>query len=139
LSKNNLPQNKESLFWLNVKAIPPSDDKAEDSLLLAINTKIKLIYRPADLVSKEANTAYQKLTFKIDKINQTLSASNPTAYYINLADVTYNNNQIESPGIVAPFSTTNWKIKPTASGITINWKAINDFGGVTTVESQKIN
>lgn len=89
-AKNNLPQDKESLFWLNVKAIPPSDPKAKDSLLIAINTKIKLIYRPSQLVGQEVGTAYQKLAFKVDTNTRELVASNPTPYYINLAHLTYN-------------------------------------------------
>lgn len=139
LTKNTLSQNRESLFWLNVKAIPPSDPDAKDTLLIAINTKIKLIYRPASLVGKDASDAYQELIFKVDTKTQQLVASNPTAYYINLANVTYNNNKIESPGIVAPFSNTKWSIKPTGAHNSVNWNAINDFGGITSTESQNIN
>lgn len=139
LTKNNLPQDKESLFWLNVKAIPPSDPNAKDALLIAINTKIKLIYRPASLVNKEANNAYQKLIFKVDTKTKQLVASNPTPYYVNLANVIYNNNKIESPGIVAPFSDTKWRIIHSESHNTIRWDAINDFGGITATESQIIN
>ncbi len=139
LTKNNLPQDKESLFWLNVKAIPPSDPNAKDALLIAINTKIKLIYRPASLVNKEANNAYQKLIFKVDTKTKQLVASNPTPYYVNLANVIYNNNKIESPGIVAPFSDTKWNIIRLESHNTIRWDAINDFGGITATESQITN
>lgn len=139
LTKNNLPQNKESLFWLNVKAIPPSDPNAKDTLLIAINTKIKLIYRPASLVNKEAGNAYKKLIFKTDAKTQQLIASNPTPYYINLSAVTYNNNNIESPGVVAPFSDTKWSIKPSGASSKITWNAINDFGGITSTESQTTN
>lgn len=139
LAKNNLPQNKESLFWLNVKAIPPSDPNAKDTLLIAINTKIKLIYRPTDLMGKEANNAYQKLTFRIDSQTQELVASNPTPYYINLASLTYNNKKIETPGIVAPFSSVKWAIKTASSNHSVSWSAINDFGGITSNESQIVN
>lgn len=40
-----LPGDKESLFWLNVKAIP-SAEKKENTLQIAIKTRIKLIFSP---------------------------------------------------------------------------------------------
>jgi len=139
LTKNNLAKDKESLFWLNVKAIPSSDPDAKNSLLIAINTKIKLIYRPTSLMGKNADIAYKKLLFKVDLKKKELIASNPTAYYINLSNLTYNNNQIQSPGIVAPFSEAKWKIKPAIANSKVEWIAINDFGGDTSLASQKIN
>lgn len=42
-----LPENKESMFWMNIKAIPSSQAKAgANTLQIAIKTRIKLIYRP---------------------------------------------------------------------------------------------
>lgn len=139
LAKDNLPQDRESLFWLNVKAIPPSDPNAKDALLIALNTKIKLIYRPKSLLSQDAGSAYQKLTFKIDSNNQTLIATNPTAYYINLSTLTYNGEQISDAGIVAPFSEATWKIKPATAHNKVQWRAINDFGGMTAIEAKQID
>jgi P pilus assembly chaperone PapD len=43
-----LPQDKESLFWLNIKAIP-SASQVDNTLQIAIKTRIKLIYRPATM------------------------------------------------------------------------------------------
>ncbi|MFQ6365119.1 molecular chaperone, partial [Serratia marcescens] len=50
-TNNALPKDRESLFWVNVKAIP-SLDKAkqkENTLQLAITSRIKLLYRPQNL------------------------------------------------------------------------------------------
>lgn len=44
----NLPADHESLFWLNIKSIP-SVEKRDNTLQLAIKTRIKLIYRPEAL------------------------------------------------------------------------------------------
>ncbi|WP_392551456.1 molecular chaperone [Orbus wheelerorum] len=139
LAKNHLPKDKESLFWLNVKAIPPSNPDATDALLIALNTQIKLIYRPSSLMGPEASTAYKKLAFNIDAATQQLIATNSTAYYINLSSIMFNNKNIDNPGIVAPFSETKWKIKPAATNNHVKWQVINDFGGVTAAESQQLN
>lgn len=138
LAKNQLPQDRESLFWLNVKGIPPSNPDAKDTLLIALNTKIKLIYRPKDLFNQDASTAFQKLVFKLDRTTNTLIASNPTAYYINLSTLIVNNHKVDYPGFVAPFSEQKWKIKPSGAD-KVEWNAINDFGGITDMMTNQLN
>lgn len=47
---SNLPKDRESLFWLNVQEVPPKPEvkDGEGSVLaMAMNTRVKLIYRPA--------------------------------------------------------------------------------------------
>ena len=46
LTENKLPQDKESLFWLNIKTIPATE-RTENSLQIAFKTQMKLIYRPS--------------------------------------------------------------------------------------------
>ncbi len=48
-TNNQLPQDRESLFWMNVKAIPSMDKSklTENTLQLAIISRIKLYHRPA--------------------------------------------------------------------------------------------
>jgi fimbrial chaperone protein len=50
-TNNQLPQDRESLFWMNVKAIPSMDKSklSDNTLQLAIISRIKLYYRPAKL------------------------------------------------------------------------------------------
>lgn len=57
----NLPQDKESLYWLNIKAIP-SAPKKDNTLQIAIKTRIKLIYRPAGLKSQQPQELSHQLT-----------------------------------------------------------------------------
>lgn len=47
-SGQGLPQDKESMFWINIQEIPPAP-KLENVLQVAIRTRIKLFYRPAVL------------------------------------------------------------------------------------------
>ncbi|MGT3194634.1 fimbrial biogenesis chaperone, partial [Yersinia enterocolitica] len=42
---NKLPQDRESLFYFNLREIPPKSEKA-NVLQIALQTKIKLFYRP---------------------------------------------------------------------------------------------
>lgn len=48
LTENKLPNDRESLFWLNIKTIPATE-RTENSLQIAFKTQMKLIYRPKAL------------------------------------------------------------------------------------------
>jgi fimbrial chaperone protein len=50
-TNDKLPQDRESLFWMNVKAIPSMDKSklSDNTLQLAIISRIKLYYRPGKL------------------------------------------------------------------------------------------
>ncbi|WP_082970622.1 molecular chaperone [Morganella psychrotolerans] len=61
----DLPQDKESLYWLNVKFIP-STNKNDDAnkLTFAINNQVKIIYRPKSLSGNEMVEEFKKITIK---------------------------------------------------------------------------
>ncbi len=47
----SLPEDRESLFYLNIRAIPPSSPDAVNTLKLVVKTRLKLFYRPQALVA----------------------------------------------------------------------------------------
>jgi P pilus assembly chaperone PapD len=54
----NLPEDRESLFWLNIKSIPSSKKiEGVNTLQIAVNTRIKLIYRPTTVKGKPESVA----------------------------------------------------------------------------------
>ena len=79
-TNNQLPQDRESLFWMNVKAIPSMDKSklTENTLQLAIISRIKLYYRPAKL-ALPPDQAAEKLRFR--RSANSLTLINPTPYY----------------------------------------------------------
>lgn len=126
-TSSNLPQDRESAYWLNTLAMPPKTD-AKNSLQFSINTRIKLFYRPAALNNKQAVAkAYQQVTFS--RSGSTLTANNPTPYYVSLTKVTVNGTELKDGYMVAPKSSL--KIDQAPAGNKISWQAINDFGGLT--------
>lgn len=44
-----MPEDRESVFWVSLQEIPPANK--EGGLSIALRTKVKLFYRPADLVA----------------------------------------------------------------------------------------
>lgn len=124
---STLPQDRESVYWLNTLAIPPKTE-AKNSLQFSINTRIKLIYRPVALADKKAVTqSYQQVTFS--RSGNTLTANNPSPYFINLTKMTVNGTAIKDGYMVPPKSSL--QITNAPAGNNIVWQVIDDFGGLT--------
>ncbi|MDE1180339.1 fimbria/pilus periplasmic chaperone [Paraburkholderia sp.] len=136
-----VPQDRESVYWLNVLDIPPkAAAKAEvNTLQMAFRTRIKVFVRPAKLPGKPEE-APSRLSWKIvpspDGNGHALSVTNPTAYHVSFSEVdvvgSANTFRNEKGGMVAPHAT---EIIPVATlttvpqGATVHYTAISDYGG----------
>ncbi|MDF3577248.1 fimbria/pilus periplasmic chaperone, partial [Enterobacter hormaechei] len=98
----SLPQGQESLFWLNIKAIP-SASKQMNSLQIAVKTRIKLIYRPEALRASTPEEQANKLTWR--RAGNTLLVNNPTPYVINFNEITLGNKKLDDVTYVMPSGT----------------------------------
>lgn len=130
---SNLPDDKESVYWMNIKSISSSDSQKKNTLQLTVKTQIKLFYRPKGLSSKEANEAYSKLDFSFK--NGVLNVQNPTPYFVSFYEVKVDGKELTSPGMVFPNSTLSFNI---TKGHNISWSAINDYGGITKTKSYNL-
>lgn len=127
-TNHQLPQDRESLFWINVKAIP-SMDKAklsDNTLQLAIISRIKLYYRPANL-ALPPDRAAEKLRFHRSASRLTLS--NPTPYYLTVTELNAGTRVLEN-ALVPPMGETSVQL-PSDAGSTITYRTINDYGALT--------
>ncbi|AJZ89308.1 fimbria/pilus periplasmic chaperone [Cedecea neteri] len=124
-----LPTDRETLFWLNIKSIPATEAAGQDNTLqLAINTRIKLIYRPGTLKGETPENASSQL--KWVRQGQTLSVSNPTPYYINFQSVSLGGRQLDKATYVAPRSSARIELPADARSGQVEWKVISDYGAV---------
>lgn len=123
----NLPQDKESLFWLNIKSIP-SADKKENSLQIAVKTRIKLIYRPKELTGTLEEAA-QELKWQRD--GNGFSVTNNSPYYITFFTIKINGTTVPDSTMVAPHSSASFKSLAKNSSGKLSWQIINDYGGVS--------
>lgn len=90
-----LPENKESMFWMNIKAIPSSQAKAgANTLQIAIKTRIKLIYRPKSIEGTPEMVTEQ---LRWTRSGNTLQVMNPTAFYMNFAEVKVGAPKLKRP------------------------------------------
>lgn len=131
----NLPQDKVSLYWLNIKAIP-SAPKKDNTLQIAIKTRIKLIYRPAGLKSQQPQELSHQLTWR--RNGNQLQVTNPTSYVINFNEISLGGKKIENVSYVLPGESMNFTLPAGANSTSINYKVINDYGAVSDVQSASL-
>ena len=125
VATGSLPQTKESLFWINIKAIP-SASKQMNSLQIAVKTRIKLIYRPVTLRASTPEEQANKLTWQ--RSGNELQVNNPTAYVINFNEITLGGKKIDDVSYVLPGGSVRFTLPQGASGSVLTFKVINDFG-----------
>ncbi|HBT4620561.1 TPA: fimbria/pilus periplasmic chaperone, partial [Klebsiella pneumoniae] len=115
-SKTQLPSDRESLFYFNLREIPPKNAK-KNSLQLALQTRLKVIYRPKQLkIADEAVTipGVEKLT--IQKEAGRYLITNPTPYFITVVSARKNklgqNIDKFEPLLLPPMKTetVNWNV-----------------------------
>lgn len=124
-----LPKDRESIFWLTVKAVPPLNDK-EDSknvLQLASANRIKVFYRPVELTAA-VQDAPAMLTAKM--VGQDIVLTNPSPYFITLVNVILGGKKIGSTMVPPKDSIKLKPQKPAGSG-QLQFQTINDYGAQT--------
>ncbi|WP_242487835.1 fimbrial biogenesis chaperone [Pseudomonas sp. TH31] len=126
-SGGTFPENKESVFWVNIKSIPATEKSDTNQLQISVKTRIKLFYRPLGL-SGSASDAYKSLKFS--RSGNQLQVNNPTPYHVSFYRVSVGKAEIENAGMVAPQSSLTWTIPAGATGVA-SWQSINDFGGIS--------
>lgn len=128
----NLPQNKESMFWLRVKAIP-SAPREKNTLQIAVATSIKLIYRPEALKGIDVEKESSKLAWHISG-NQ-LEIKNPTPCYINFNEIKIAGKKLDNVSYASPNSTTSFALPTGVTSGNIQYSVISDFGAVGDLRS----
>ncbi|OMQ23692.1 fimbrial biogenesis chaperone [Serratia oryzae] len=135
-----LPGDRESVFYFHATAIP-SSAKTDASQLskdvqaqvrFGVGSIIKLFYRPASLSGSSA-PAQKGLVFTREAAG--VKVSNPSPYFINLAGLTVGGQKLalDTPAalMLAPFGSHTWSVKsPLAKGSQVQWRTINDTGGI---------
>lgn len=82
----SLPQDRESVYYFNLREIPPKSDKP-NTLQLALQTRIKLFYRPKAIIptrQQMENPWQEKIT--LTRQGDQYSVENPTPYFVTLVD-----------------------------------------------------
>lgn len=127
-----LPQDRESLFYFNVREIPPKSEQS-NVLQLALHTKVKLFYRPQSIVLDKGVIWQQQVTFK--KSGNQLTIHNPTPFYIVTTGLASDYQKRGGQALagfnglmLAPFASEQVKLNTMVPN-TFVLRYINDYGG----------
>ncbi|MGQ8776653.1 fimbria/pilus periplasmic chaperone [Serratia sp. NA_112.1] len=125
------PQDRETLFYFNLREIPPKSDKP-NTLQIALQTRIKLFYRPAGIaLQKNAAPAQEQLT--LSKQGDKYVVNNPTPYYVTIVDASSKKDTAGAknfePFMVPPKGNAPLTVSAASVGNAPVLTYINDYGG----------
>lgn len=130
---SQLPQDRESLFYFNLREIPPRSDKP-NTLQIALQTRVKLFYRPAAIAPKAGINEgpwQEKLT--LTRQNERYLLNNPTPYYITVIDATPDLKTTSAtnfkPLMIEPRGQLDLGISSKVLGDKPVLTYVNDYGG----------
>ncbi|CAI0974613.1 fimbria/pilus periplasmic chaperone [Serratia proteamaculans] len=128
-----LPQDRETLFYFNLREIPPRSEKP-NTLQIALQTRIKLFYRPAAIMPSRTDMAtpwQEQLT--LTRQGDRYLVNNPTPYYITLIDA---GSQKDTEGVkgfepfmIVPKGQATLAVSAASLGSSPVLTYINDYGG----------
>jgi len=141
----DLAQDRESVFWLNLHEIPPtlnrsasaSDAAPRNRLALAMNTQLKIFYRPANLPPVDVAT---QLRFALvhDAGMWFVQCDNPTPYHASFTTLEVGRGDASEDAMLvagemdmmtAPFSRRRYALGDRApAGQTLRYALVDDAG-----------
>ena len=113
----SLPQDRESLFWLNVLEIPHMPKDANSNFMqFAVRSRLKLFYRP-EILSGDISEEIKKVNWTIVSLsngNYALRGENTGPYYLsyNKLELIQNDKKIDlGGGMINPFEKRDFTSK----------------------------
>ncbi|MDH6170654.1 fimbrial chaperone protein [Variovorax boronicumulans] len=138
-----LPADRESVFWLNVKEIPEKSNE-ENVLQIAVRSRIKLFYRPSKLAGKSEESRGQlkwAVNAGAEGQGAVLKVGNPTAYHVTFTALNINSGQqLINADMVPPFGEASYPLDAvkTPQAVQVNYTTLNDYGGETPEEFVRV-
>lgn len=132
-----LPTDRESVYFISMKALPAQDNQRKDSnMVVTVVTNIKVFFRPEGLAKRAVADMANKLEF--EQQGKTLIAKNPTPYWLTFSMLKVGNNAIDKSKLrmmVPPFGQQQYVLPNNSKG-EVSWQLIDEDGWNTTVETR---
>ncbi|MCI8210171.1 pilus assembly protein [Pseudomonas sp. S25] len=125
----DMPQDRESVLWLNVQEIPQV--AAQNTLQIAIRQRMKLFFRPKGLAG-DAAEAPDNLRWKLTA-NNTVHVENPGPFHVSMVMIAVQRAGSEllskDSQMIAPGQQLQLPLSSPGDGAVLSFISINDFGG----------
>jgi fimbrial chaperone protein len=138
-----LPADRESVFWLNVKEIPEKSNE-ENVLQIAVRSRIKVFYRPSKLAGRSEESRGQlkwAVSTGPEAQGAVLKIGNPTPYNVTFTGLNINSGQqLINADMVPPFGEMSYPLTAAKApqAIQVNFTTLNDYGGETPEERVQV-
>lgn len=129
ISSDNIPSNKESLYWLNIYQIPPKkiSPDTDKRVILPLRIRIKVFFRPVN-VAPPQQVDGEKLQFRLNtKNHKVMILSNPTPWYMTLSSIKTGNEKSDGM-MLAPGEEKNVTLERAVKSGPVQYEIINDSG-----------
>lgn len=112
-AREDLPQDRESLYWLNIYEVPPQPSSLDATegqwMVLTMHTQMKLLFRPLALMA-DPDSLLQPV--KLEWKAGGLIVSNSSPFYRSLTRIVVPGLERELyPGTLGPFSSTKLNLQ----------------------------
>ena len=139
---NDLPNDRESLFFFNVQEIPQVEQGTKNALTIALRTRIKVFYRPAELEGSPADRL-DALSWSMRLVDgqHHLIVDNPTPFYFTFGKLVVTDQgrqeRVDAKAMAIPKGSQAYALEqpPTGAEITVVYTTINDYGGRSAEKS----
>ncbi|WP_438442213.1 fimbrial biogenesis chaperone [Kluyvera georgiana] len=133
-----LPEDKESLFYMNVRTIPATakEDESKNVLRLIYKTRIKLFWRPKK-ISGTPTESCAKLQFT--RSGNVLKVTNKNTFYAVFDSLHLGAVALKQADMVAPFSDASFPLNAQPSTNQVTWRCISDYGSPSQQYSAPLN
>jgi len=136
----SLPDDRESLFWLNLYEVPPTDtndnDDDEARLTLTLNTQLKVLYRPQGLAAPDDLAAQLQFRLEQQDGRWCVLTWNPTPWHASIialsVDGTDGPLSVDEMGLLLPpFASRCYRLREGTpeTGRGVHFSLIGDSGG----------
>jgi len=135
---NDLPTDRETLFYFNVQEIPQTEENAPNALTFALRTRIKLFYRPSELKGR-ADEQAQAMTWSLQQIDGKphLVVDNPTPYHYTFGRLELtqagSTERLEARAMAIPKGRQTYPLLQLTHQVPaqLTFTTINDFGAMS--------
>ncbi|ECK2273998.1 molecular chaperone [Salmonella enterica] len=124
-----LPTDRESLFYYNVREIPPRTDQ-KNVMQIALQSRLKVFWRPKAIEVKEGQANIID-KFEVSRTNDGLSIKNKSPYFITVGYIGSNGKTLmpdTQSMLIEPLSQGSQKIKNLPNDFLIGF--VGDYGGL---------
>lgn len=137
-----LPTDRESVFFISMKAIPAQQEKdkngAAGQMALTVVSNMKVFFRPEGLAKRAVANVAAQLSFRRE--GNVLIATNPTPYWMTFSRLHIGATEMDKAQLrlmVPPKGQRQYRLPEGASG-KVSWQLIDEDGWNTPFQHQNL-